>query len=58
MLNELQTEFQFTLQEIDIERDPGLFRKYFDQIPVLIINQRITLAAPIRKEDIRAALIS
>lgn len=58
LLNALQSEFQFTLQEIDIERDPRLFKKYFDQIPVLVINQCTTLAAPIRKQDIRAALIS
>ena len=58
LLTELSSEFQITVQEIDIERDPGLFKKYFDQIPVLLIDQRTTLAAPIRKQDIRAALIS
>jgi len=57
-MHELQSEFKITLQEIDIERDPGLFKQYFDQIPVLMIDQHITLAAPIRKQDIRAALIS
>ena len=58
MLNALQSEFQIAIQEIDIERDPGLFKKYFDQIPVLVINQRTTLAAPIRVEDVRAAFLT
>lgn len=58
LLNALQSEFQLTVEEIDIERDPGLFKQYFDQIPVLVIDQHTTLAAPIRKQDIRAALIS
>lgn len=56
LLNALRSEFQLTLEEIDIERDPGLFKKYFDQIPVLVIDQHTTLAAPIRKQDVRAAL--
>jgi glutaredoxin-like protein DUF836 len=58
VLGALRSEFQLTIEEINIEHDPGLFKKYFDQIPVLVINERITLTAPIRKEDIRAALIS
>jgi glutaredoxin len=57
LLEELRTEFSLDVEEIDIEREPGLLRKYFDQVPVLIIDQRTTLAAPIREKEIRAALI-
>lgn len=57
-VNELRSEFSIVVAEINIELDPGLYKKYFDQIPVLIIDQRTTLAAPIPKNAIRAALSS
>lgn len=57
-VNELRSEFSITVAEINIELDPGLYKKYFDQIPVLIIDQRTTLAAPITKNAVRAALSS
>jgi len=56
LLNDLRAEFQLTITEINIESDPGLHQKYFDQIPVLVVDDRVTLAAPIRVEDMRAAL--
>lgn len=57
-VNELRSEFSIVFAEINIELDPGLYKKYFDQIPVLIIDQRTTLTAPIPKNAIRAALSS
>lgn len=57
-VNELRSEFSMVVAEINIELDPGLYKKYFDQIPVLIIDQRTTLAAPITKNAVRAALSS
>ncbi|MBI3914643.1 MAG: glutaredoxin family protein [Chloroflexi bacterium] len=56
LLAQLQPAFALTIQTIDIQSDPELFKKYFDQIPVLVIDDRVTLAAPIRAEDVRAAL--
>ncbi len=56
LLAQLQPEFALTIQAIDIQSDPVLFKKYFDQIPVVVIDDRVTLAAPIRAEDVRAAL--
>ena len=56
LLNNLGAEFQIAITEINIESDPGLHKTYFDQIPVLVIDNRVTLAAPIRAEDVRATL--
>lgn len=53
----LQTEFDLTIESVDIADDRELFKRYFDKIPVLLINNRVTLAAPIRLEDVRAALM-
>jgi glutaredoxin len=56
LLHDLAREFALTIEEIDIERDDALFKKYFDKIPVLMIDGSTTLAAPLRQQDIRAAL--
>lgn len=52
----LVREYDFTLEEVDITRDDGLMARYRDTIPVVIIDNRTTLAAPIRTEDLRTAL--
>jgi hypothetical protein len=57
-LNGLCGEFDLTIEEIDITADDALFRNYFDKIPVLLIDNRVTLAAPINQQDVRAALSS
>jgi glutaredoxin len=56
MLHELRPEFDLTIEEIDISGERELFKKYFDKIPVLQIDQRVTLAAPIHIDAVRAAL--
>ncbi|MBI4787860.1 MAG: glutaredoxin family protein [Chloroflexi bacterium] len=53
----LRREFELTFEERDITRDPSLFEKYWDKIPVVLIDDRTTLAAPIRVADVRAALL-
>ena len=58
LLNDLRGEFDLTIDEIDITTDAALFKKYFDKIPVLLIDDRVTLAAPIHQQDVRAALSS
>ena len=57
LVNDLRGEFDLTIEEIDIAVDAALFKRYFDKIPVLLIDHRVTLAAPILSEAIRAALI-
>jgi glutaredoxin len=52
----LKREFDLTIEEIDITRDPALLERYRETIPVLLIDNRTTLAAPIRTAEVRAAL--
>lgn len=56
ILASLRAEFNLVVEEIDITTDRELFKKYFDKIPVLLIDDRVTLAAPIHRDDVRAAL--
>jgi len=55
-LQGLQREFELTLEEIDIEDDVELYDCYWDKVPVLLIDELTTLAAPIHTADVRAAL--
>ncbi len=52
----LQREFDLTIAETDISGDPALWEKYWDKIPVAVVDGRTTLVAPIRVADVRAAL--
>jgi hypothetical protein len=56
MLATLREQTWFELKEIDITSDPVLFKKYFDKIPVVVIDNRTELSEPIRFEDVRRAL--
>ena len=56
LLLHLKQEFGLTIQEIDITLDHELHKQYFDKIPVLVIDNHTTVAAPIRVEIVRAAL--
>ena len=38
VLDELQTEYRFAFEEIDITSDPGLFAQYRYEIPVLLME--------------------
>ncbi len=57
LLRGLAREFDLTIDEIDITRDAALLERYRETIPVLVIDNRTTLAAPIRTADVRAALM-
>ncbi len=57
VLNDLRSEFQLLINEINIESDASLLAKYLEKIPVLVIDDRVTLTAPIYKEQVRAALL-
>jgi glutaredoxin len=56
LLQGLQREFDLTVQETDITGDPALLEKYRDKIPVALVDGHVTLSAPIRLADVRAAL--
>ena len=53
----LQHDFDLTIEEIDITRDAALQARYRETIPILVIDDRTTLAAPIHTADVRAALM-
>ena len=52
----LEREFDLTIEEVDITRDDALLARYRDKIPVVVIDDRSTLAAPIRTAELRATL--
>ena len=56
LLEGLHREFDFTLEEMDITQDPVLLTEFGDKIPVVVIDKRTTLFAPIRLVHVRAAL--
>ena len=53
----LAREFDLRIDEIDITRDDSLLARYGETIPVVVIDDRTTLAAPIRTADVRSALM-
>jgi glutaredoxin len=38
VLLRIRADAQFTLEEVDIERDEGLLRRYLERIPVVSLN--------------------
>ena len=54
-LERLRARYPTVIEEVDITRNPALFRLYDIRIPVLEIGD-ITLEAPIREAELRQAL--
>jgi hypothetical protein len=54
----LQREFELTIDQVDISRDDELLARYLETIPVVVIDDRMTLVAPIRTSDVRSALVN
>jgi thiol-disulfide isomerase/thioredoxin len=52
----LESEFDLRIEKVDITREVALMTRYRDTIPVVVIDNLTTLAAPIRTADLRAAL--
>lgn len=57
LLKELQSEFDFTISEIDIYKDDSLLEKYQIMIPVVEINKREIDYGIIDIEKIRQHLL-
>ncbi len=47
MLQELQTTLDFTYRSVDITLDPELYERFREDIPVIELNGRVLLSAPI-----------
>lgn len=58
LVRDLRAEFDLAIEEIDITTDRALFKNYFDKIPVLLIDDRTMLAAPITKQNVLKVLSS
>jgi len=56
LLHGLQREWMLQIHEIDISGDPALKRRYGLRIPVIVVDGRIELQAPITERAIRKAL--
>ncbi len=52
----LRKEFELVVLKVDISKDPLLLQEYGVRIPVVVIDGRTTLDAPIRVQDLREAL--
>ena len=56
-LAELENEVPHTLQEVDIDADPALRKRYSERLPVVKIGP-YTLEAPIAEIDLKVALMA
>lgn len=58
LLQELQPEFGFALEEVDITQDEGLYERYRWEIPVIAVEGKERLKGRIPEERLRAVLHS
>lgn len=57
LLQTLQADFPFSVKEIDILQDAAAYEKHWEYIPVVEVNGRIILSAPISEESACKALL-
>lgn len=53
-LETVAAEREFDLREVDIRRDPELFERYRDRIPVIVVDGEERLEGRIEEEDVQA----
>jgi hypothetical protein len=56
MLARLRRDYPHEMTEIDIARDPQLFRRYDIRIPVIVVDGGDELDPPMTEEKLRRAL--
>jgi len=56
ILGRLRDEYSLSVEEVDITRDPHLFERYRNVIPVVAIEGRPELEAPISEFRLRQML--
>ena len=57
ILERLQREFDFHIDYVDITRDPGLFSRYCERIPVVVLDGQEVAWGIVTTPVLRAALI-
>lgn len=55
-LETMAAEREFELREVDIRRDPALFERYRDRIPVIVVDGEERLEGRIEEADVRSLL--
>ena len=58
LLEKLQPEFGFGIEEVDITRDEALYERYRWEIPVIAVGDRELLKGRIAEEPLREVLRS
>ena len=56
MLGRLRRSIRFELEFVNIESDNAIHEKYWDRIPVVLLDGTEVAAAPIDERNLRAAL--
>lgn len=56
LLRTLQSEYSFTIREVDITQDTAAYEKYWEYIPVVEAGGKGLLAAPFGEAGARKAL--
>jgi len=52
----LQGDCELNIIKSDVTLDAALMSEYGERIPVLVVNNKMVLTAPIRPEEVRRAL--
>ena len=55
-LDRLPGRYRLVVQEVDITQDPQLFRRYDILIPVIVVDGKTEITAPISQAELRRAL--
>jgi glutaredoxin len=55
LLEEIAEQEEYTLTEIDIRSDPGVFETYRYRIPVIVINQTTLVEGRIKAQELALA---
>lgn len=56
LLRRLAPEFGLEVEEVNIDDDAALLERYWDTIPVIALDDKPILSAPLREKWVRAAL--
>lgn len=56
LLQRLQGEYPFAVEAVDIASDGDLFQRYQYTVPVVVVGNGLTVAAPVTEERLRWAL--
>ena len=58
VLRRLQPEIRFELEVVDIESEDKLFDRYWDKVPVVVVEGKEVAVAPVDARELRAVLAS